>query len=370
MAKTINILGVTGSIGQSTVDVVCSAPDAFDVNVICAHRDAAGLGVARERLGAAQAVLTQGGTDELLVALAAPVDLTVAAISGFAGLEPLLAAIPHSKAVAIANKEPLVAAGDLVLAECAKYGTKILPLDSEHNAIFQVFDEEQRSGIDRVILSASGGPFREWSLEDMRKATPEQAIAHPNWSMGRKISVDSASMMNKALEIIEAHYLFNMPPERIDVIVHPQSVVHSFVEYADGSVLAQMGASDMRTPIAHCLAYPARMETPGARLDLKAMARLDFSSVDDARFPAIGLAYAALRGGQGACIALNASNEVAVDAFLAGRIGFMQIVDCVRAALDANDKGDLRDLMAIIAYDRAVRDATDTYINGQIKKAV
>jgi len=370
MAKTINILGVTGSIGQSTVDVVCSAPEAFEVNVISAHADMDGLKAAQDKLGAKHAVLTSENADQLLSLLEEPVDLTVAAISGFAGLEPLLRAIPHSKAVAIANKEPLVAAGDLVLCECEKHGTKILPLDSEHNAIFQVFETHNREAIERIILTCSGGPFRDRSLDQMRAVTPAQAVKHPNWSMGQKISVDSATMMNKALEVIEAHYLFGMPAEQIDVIVHPQSVVHSMVEYADGSVLAQLGASDMRTPIAYGLAWPERMKTPGERLDLRAMAKLDFEAVDEERFPAIGLAYAALRKGQGACIALNAANEVAVAAFLAGEIPFLSIVDCVARAVDDNDKSDLDGLDAILAYDQDVRDVTKNYINEQHKKAV
>ncbi len=366
-ARRINILGATGSIGESTVDVILSHPEMFDVHLITAHKNAEKLEVFKSRLKADHAVLM----DDLALnqLLSKPVDITVSAITGFAGLAPLLKAIEYSKIVAVANKEPLVAAGKLVIEACRKYKTKLLPLDSEHNAVFQVFDFERPQGIEKIILTASGGPFREWSLVEMHTATPEEAVAHPNWSMGQKISVDSATMMNKALEIIEAHYLFDLPPEKIDVVVHPQSVVHSMVEYKDGSVLAQMGASDMRTPIAYALGWPERIETPGQKLDFTQMRDLSFEEVDHARFPAISLAYTCIEQGQAACIALNAANEIAVEAFLSGKIGFLDIVDCVRHSLNGIEGRAFETLDAVQNYDLAVREQTAKYIqNGLTQK--
>jgi 1-deoxy-D-xylulose-5-phosphate reductoisomerase len=235
--------------------------------------------------------------------------------------------------VALANKECLVCAGDLVLAECAAAGTTLLPLDSEHNAIFQVFETENAADVEKLILTASGGPFRTWSRAQMAVATPDQAVAHPNWDMGRKISVDSATMMNKGLELIEAAYLFPVASQNIEVLVHPQSVVHSMVAYSDGSMLAQLGPPDMRVPIAHALAWPSRMTTPVERLDLAAIGSLDFEAPDNERFPAIALARAALEAGQGATAVLNAANEVAVQRFLDGRIGFLDIAKLVEETL-------------------------------------
>ena len=363
--RSINILGVSGSIGQSTADVILASPEDFNVQVITAHNNLEKLQSLSEQLGAKHAICSADPGWES--ALEKPVDITVSAITGFAGLAALLKAIEYSNVVAVANKEPLVAAGDLVLEACKKYNTTLLPLDSEHNAIYQVFDFEQRGAIDKIILTASGGPFLGWTLERMRNATPEEAIAHPNWSMGRKISVDSATMMNKALEIIEAHYLFAMPPERIEVLVHPQSVVHSMVEYCDGSVLAQMGASDMRTPIAYALGWPKRIPTPGDRLDLKALRRLDFEDVDHERFPAIGLAYECIRRGQAACITLNAANEVAVEAFLEGRIGFLDIVDCVRDSLNGIEDQGCVTLDAIERCDTFARTLARNYIQNVLQ---
>lgn len=366
--KTINILGVTGSIGQNTVKVVLSDPEQFDVNVISGHSQRDELAELKEKLGAKHAVCTQD--ESLDDVLEEPVDLTISAITGFAGLRPLLKSIETSKVVAIANKEPLVAAGPLVRAACRQYDTQILPVDSEHNAIFQVFDEKNRTGIERIILTASGGPFLSWSIEEMAHATPEQAVAHPNWSMGRKISVDSATMMNKALEVIEAHYLFDMPADQIDVLIHPQSIVHSMVEYADGSILSQMGASDMCTPIAYALAWPHRIQTPGKRLDLKKSQSLDFEPLNKKQFPSIGMAKNCINAGLGACIALNASNEVAVDAFLNEQIGFLDIYSCVENALDilaGSSKNVANDacLEDIEALDLDIRVQTSKFIKTQ-----
>ncbi|MBX2834139.1 MAG: 1-deoxy-D-xylulose-5-phosphate reductoisomerase [Micavibrio sp.] len=354
--KAISIHGVTGSIGQSTVDVIMSAPERFNVQMVSAHSRVVELADIARKIGAKVAVIEdeskfsalsdalQGsgvqayaGRSALIEKAAIPVDITMAAIVGMAGLEPLMAAIPHSKVAAIANKEPLVAAGDFVLKAANDAGCKILPVDSEHNAVFQVFEEQNRSAITRLILTASGGPFREWTLKQMATATPEQAVAHPNWCMGAKISVDSASMMNKALEVIEAHVLFNMPADQIDVIIHPQSIIHSMVEYNDGSILSQMGASDMRTPIAYALSWPDRMPTPGKRLDLHALSKLEFSTPDHDRFPAIPLAYQAIKSGLAARIALNAANEIAVSAFLKQKIGFLDIAKAINSVLDSLD---------------------------------
>lgn len=366
--KTINILGITGSIGQAARDVILANPDLFDVNVLSAHRSEEGLKQVAQALEANHAVLTS--RDDLMAALHKPVDITLCAIVGMAGLESMLRAIEVSDVVLIANKEPLVAAGELVMAAARKHNTRILPVDSEHNAIFQVFDEQRRSAVERIIITASGGPFRTWSLEEMAKATPAQATAHPNWSMGQKISVDSATMMNKALEVIEAHHLFNLSPERIDVLIHPQSVVHSMVEYTDGSVLAQMGASDMRTPLANVMNWPERLSTPGQRLDLTSMKRLDFEEADHAQFPALAMAYHCIEKGAAACIALNAANEIAVNSFLAGHIEFLDIIECAAYMIDDTILGavpvePLDGLDGILAFDSAVRALTQDYINEQ-----
>ena len=277
-------------------------------------------------------------------------------------LAPTLAAIRQGKTVGLANKETLVCAGALVTAEVAKSGATLIPVDSEHSAIFQVFDAARIDRVARLILTASGGPFRTWPLEKMRDVTPAQAVAHPNWSMGAKISVDSATMMNKGLETIEAYHLFQVGAERIDVIVHPQSVIHSMVEYADGSVLAQLGTPDMRTPIAVALAWPDRMAAPVPRLDLVKNANLTFEDADPIRFPALRLSREALREGGAAPTLLNAANEVAVAAFLAGRIGFLDIAACVEAVLSHARPAAPADLAAVGELDAAARRAAETWI--------
>jgi len=289
-------------------------------------------------------------------------DLVVAAIVGLAGLDPLMAAIGQGTNVAIANKEPLVAAGELVMAAARKSGSVILPIDSEHNAIFQVFESSNLDAIERLILTASGGPFRNWSAQDMRKATKAQALKHPNWEMGAKISIDSATMMNKALEVIEAHYLFGMPADKIKILVHPQSVVHSMVEYYDGSVLAQLGASDMCTPVAHAMAWPERMKTPGERLDLTAIHMLSFEEPNFERFPALRYAYDCLDQGMTHAIAMNAANEIAVAEFLKERIGFGDIVDIVGHILHDFQYKPVKRLSDVKDLDRIVRQRTQEMI--------
>ena len=384
MAKRISILGVTGSIGQSTQDVILSAPAAFTVDTITANSRVEELAQSAKILKARRVIIADEGKEDALRgllkgtgisvlsgkaaierAVGPDTDITMAAISGIAGLKPLMGAIQNSKIVAIANKEPIVAAGVLVKEAAKKYGTKILPVDSEHNAVFQVFDEAQKDHIQRIILTASGGPFLNASKEEMDAATPEQALKHPNWDMGAKISIDSATMMNKALEVIEAALLFDMPGDKIDVLIHPQSVVHSMVEYDDGSVLAQMGASDMRTPISYALAWPDRMSTPGERLDFEKFSQLEFLPPDMQRFPALKLAYACLEEGAEACLTMNAANEVAVEAFLRKEIGFGDILNCVNFALENRARFDLKTIDDIEKADEAVRELVSSYLKAR-----
>jgi 1-deoxy-D-xylulose-5-phosphate reductoisomerase len=374
VSRRITILGSTGSIGRSTVDLISRAPEWYPVEALTAQSnvallaeqalslkakcavigDEALLPELRQRL-AGSGIETAAGAGGIVEAAARPADWVMAAIVGAAGLEPTLAAVRRGAIVALANKESLVCAGPLVMREAALHGATILPVDSEHNAIFQVFDFDAPESIDRVILTASGGPFRTLSLSDMRDVTPAQAIAHPVWSMGAKISVDSATLMNKGLELIEASFLFPVPEERIEVLIHPQSVIHSLVSYVDGSVLAQLGTPDMRTPIAVTLAWPGRMATPATRLDLAAIARLTFEVPDSARFPALNLARQALQSGGSAPTILNAANEVAVDAFLNGRIGFLDITRIVEQTLARVASGPLGDLAAVREADGAAR---------------
>ncbi|MDY0028690.1 MAG: 1-deoxy-D-xylulose-5-phosphate reductoisomerase [Pseudobdellovibrionaceae bacterium] len=374
--KTISILGSTGSIGTSTIDLIKANPETFKIRALTAGKNAELLIEQAKALNPEFVVIADdsqyetvksalsttnikvgAGRNAVLEASAMETDLLMAAIVGVAGLEPVLKAIPNTKALTIANKEPLVAAGELVLKEAQKHNTKILPVDSEHNAIFQVFENHNRQQIKKIILTASGGPFRTWSKDQMDCATPEEAIAHPNWTMGAKISVDSASMMNKALEIIEAHYLFDMPPEQIDVLIHPQSIIHSMVEYKDGSVLAQLGAPDMRTPIAYALAYPERMTTTGKTLDWASISKLEFEQPDTTRFPSTQMAYDALSAGQPACIGFNAANEIAVEKFLKKEISFGQIIPIVEKGLTFAQGKKVSTLEDIIALDEETRKA-------------
>jgi 1-deoxy-D-xylulose-5-phosphate reductoisomerase len=352
--RRITVLGATGSVGRSTLGLIDENPGRFSVEALTANRDGTALAEAARRVGAklavvadpeAYAALKRGlegsgieaaaGKDAVIAAAERPADLVMAAIVGAAGLGPTLAACRSGAAVAFANKECLVCAGPLMLAEVARHGTTLLPVDSEHSAVFQVFDAERKGSVARIVLTASGGPFRNWPRIRMEGATVSQAVAHPIWSMGAKISVDSATMMNKGLEIIEAHFLFGLPESQIDVVVHPQSVIHSMVEYHDGSTLAQLGTPDMRTPIAVALAWPERMPVAGPQLDLARLGQLTFEAADPERFPALALARHALQTGGGAPTILNAANEAAVAGFLAGRIGFLDIERVVAGALDS-----------------------------------
>jgi len=377
--RRLSVLGATGSVGSSTVDLVRRNPERFDVVALTANRSGAELAELARELRPEIAVvadpdaydsLKQGlsgtgieaaaGPGALVDAARAQADLTIAGIVGAAGLDATLAAIGQGGSVALANKECLVCAGELVLEACARAGTILLPLDSEHNAIFQVFESENADDVEKLVLTASGGPFRTWTREQMASATPDQAVAHPNWDMGRKISVDSATMMNKGLELIEAAYLFLVAPRDIEILVHPQSVVHSMVAYRDGSVLAQMGPPDMRVPIAHALAWPARMPSPVERLDLARIGTLTFEAPDVERFPAIALARSALEAGNGATAVLNAANEVAVARFLDGTVGFLDIAALVERTLEqvvAGPVSSLDDFRELDAHARAVTES-------------
>lgn len=349
----MSILGVTGSVGRSTLDLVLREPKRFDVLALTAHRDVAGLAHAARATGARRAVIgdatmhtalvealsgstTQVASGDAAITEAAAMgaDWTMAAIVGCAGLRSTMAAIAGAKTVAFANKESMVSAGALMMAAAAASGATLLPVDSEHNAIFQCLAGNSLASVKKITLTASGGPFRCLTLDQMCDVIPAMAVRHPNWSMGAKISVDSATMMNKGLELIEAHHLFALDSARIGVLVHPQSVVHSLVEYIDGSVLAQLGSPDMRIPIASTLAWPERMSSGAARLDLASISRLDFEMPDLIRFPALALARAALEAGGARPAVLNAANEVAVAAFLDGRLGFLDIARVVEAVLE------------------------------------
>ena len=372
--RSITILGSTGSVGCNTVDLVKRSEGSFRVVALTANTAVENLARQAIDLSAELAVVADqsryedlkralsgsgveaaAGMSGLLEAAGRPAEFVMAAIVGAAGLPPTLAAIERGATVGLANKETLVCAGKLMIDACARNGARLIPVDSEHNAIFQVLEEGHRASIRRIILTASGGPFRSMPLSEMSHITPAQAVAHPNWDMGPKISVDSATMMNKGLELIEARYLFDLPEDRIDILVHPQSVIHSLVAYDDGSVLAQLGQPDMRTPISYAMAWPGRMSTPVAELDLASIASLTFEAPDHERFPAMGLARTSLGDGASAPIVLNAANEVAVEAFLGGRIGFLDVIDLVARALDKVPPRDVDDLEGVIEFDRTAR---------------
>jgi 1-deoxy-D-xylulose-5-phosphate reductoisomerase len=372
--RTVTILGATGSVGQSTLDLIARNADLYDVLDLTALRDVDGLANAARRVNARRAVIgdesllgalrdalagtaieAAAGRDAVIEAAASGADWTMAAIVGCAGLKPVMAALKNGRTVALANKEALVSAGGIMMQAAKDSGAVLLPVDSEHNAVFQCFDTARPGSVRRVTLTASGGPFRTWSLDEMRAATPAQAVAHPNWSMGAKISVDSATLMNKGLELIEAFHLFPLEAGAFDVVVHPQSVIHSLVEYVDGSVLAQLGAADMRIPIAHTLAWPERMETPCQRLDLVRIGKLDFEEPDLGRFPALALARQALGEGGAKPAILNAANEVAVASFLDNRIGFLDIAVIGGKTLESYDPAAPATLDEVLEIDREAR---------------
>jgi 1-deoxy-D-xylulose-5-phosphate reductoisomerase len=352
--RRLVILGATGSIGRSTADVIEGAPGGFRVEAVAGGRDGAALARMAIRLGARYAAVSDpaayadlkaglsgykieagAGEDAVVAAALHESDLLVAAISGAAGVAPTHAALAAGRNVALANKECLVCAGDLFMRTAADAGTRILPMDSEHNAIFQALGSDSVEEVEEMILTASGGPFRTWTAEAIAAAQPDQALAHPNWAMGPKVTIDSASLMNKGLELIEAHHIFGIPAAKLGVLVHPQSIVHGLVSFADGAVVAGLACPDMKVPIAHCLGYPARVPTSARRLDLAAIATLSFEKPDFGRFPALGVAMAALEQGGAMPTVLNAANEIAVEAFLSRRIGFMDIARIVEACCEA-----------------------------------
>ncbi len=389
--RSVSILGATGSIGSSTVDLIKRSPERFRVEAVTANSNAAALAKIARDTGARVAVLAnEAGYAELKSALAGtgietaageaglieaaqrPADWVMAAIAGAVGLKPTLAAIERGATVALANKECLVCAGSLFMRRARASGAAVLPVDSEHNAVFQALGAGRREDVSRVILTASGGPFRTWTLDQISAATPEQALKHPNWSMGPKVTIDSATLMNKGLEVIEAHHLFALKPDEIEVLVHPQSVVHGLVEFRDGSVVAQLGPADMRVPIAHCLAYPERLYGPVPRLDLAGLRELTFENPDLVRFPALGLARQAMVTGGAAPTVLNAADEVAVAEFMAGRLSFPGIAGLVEATLEAAAKrGLLADPVSVeaaLAVDHTARGlARELLLNNAVK---
>lgn len=386
--RRVTILGSTGSVGCNTVDIVCRDPSAFQVEALTAHNNVdllieqalalrprlAVVGV-EDKYGRLKEALAGTGIEAaagraaVIEAATRPADWVMASIVGAAGLEPTLAAVRRGAMIGLANKETLVCAGDLMMAEVARHGAVMLPVDSEHSAIFQVFDPAQIDAVEKIILTASGGPFRTRSYEEMRSMTPEQAVAHPNWSMGAKISVDSASMMNKGLELIEAHHLFRLPETQIDILVHPQSIIHSMVAYRDGSVLAQLGSPDMRTPIAYALGWPKRIAAPADRLDFAKMRDLTFESPDPVRFPALRLAREALRTGGQAPTILNAANEIAVAAFLDRKIAFTDIAAVVESVLSEMGTRALSSIADVLETDLSARQVAQRQVAARLTNA-
>jgi len=376
--RKLAILGATGSVGKSTLDLIERNPERFEVVAVTAATNAEALADIARRTGARLAVVSDerrlsdlrellvgsncraaAGDQALIEAAAGEAELVIAAIVGCAGLKPVMAAIEAGRTVALANKEALVTAGALMTEAAIRSGATLLPVDSEHNAIFQCLACSRNDDVAKLILTASGGPFRTASAEVMRNATPAEAVAHPNWSMGAKISVDSATMMNKGLELIEAHHLFGVPSKRMEIIIHPQSVVHSLVEFVDGSVLAQLGSPDMRIPIAYALAWPERIPTPAQRLDLASIARLEFEQPDLTRFPALRIAREALEAGGSAPAVLNAANEAAVSRFLTGSIGFTDIPRLVERALEESNLAAPSSIAEVLEIDRLTRQRVD-----------
>jgi len=372
--RTVSILGSTGSVGCNTLDLIARDPMAYEIVALTANRNVELLAEQAIKFNAKVAVIADesrypelkaalsgagvaaaAGRAALDAAAERPADWVMASIVGAAGLKPTLSAIRRGATVALANKEVLVCAGDLMMQEVADHGATLLPVDSEHNAIFQVFDFERADGVDSITLTASGGPFINSSLAEMKKVTPAQAVAHPNWDMGAKISVDSATMMNKGLEMIEAYHLFPVTESQINIVVHPQSVIHSLVTYQDGSMLAQLGAPDMRIPISYALGWPRRIKTPAKKLSLTELGRMDFIEPDPEKFPALRLAREALRRGGTAPTILNAANEVAVFAFLAGQIGFLDIAGIVEETLTQVEASTLTCLRMLHAIDDEAR---------------
>jgi len=383
--KTISILGSTGSVGSNTVDLILRQPENYNVIALTGNSNVALLAEQARKLNAKFACVANkeryndlkealsgtnievaAGPESLIEAASRNAEWVMASIVGSAGLAPTLAAIKRGATIGLANKESLVCAGELMMQAVSDYGATLLPVDSEHNAIFQVLDFDKPQNIEKIILTASGGPFREFSLQEMAHVTPEQAVAHPNWDMGAKISVDSASMMNKGLELIEAFHLFPVKEEQIDILVHPQSVIHSMVSYVDGSVLAQLGSPDMRTPIAYALAWPDRMESPSPKLDLAKISQLNFESPDENRFPALKIAREALKFSKSAPAVLNGANEVCVQAFLDKKISFLDIPAIVDEVITAFPHQSLSCVDDVIQIDVLTREKARLSIDKRI----
>ncbi|HKY20979.1 MAG TPA: 1-deoxy-D-xylulose-5-phosphate reductoisomerase [Vicinamibacterales bacterium] len=364
--KRLAILGSTGSIGQSALDVVRAHPDRLSVVALAAGSNADRLREQAAEFGVKVTALASetGSAGLVTVATHPEADIVICASSGTAGLEAVLAAIEAGKAIALANKEVLVMAGELVTAAARARGVSILPVDSEHNAVHQCLHGRRREEVRRVILTASGGPFREMSAASLAHVTPEDALQHPTWRMGRKITIDSATLMNKGLEVIEAHWLFDLPSEQIDVVIHPQSIVHSMVELTDGSIIAQLGGADMKLPIQYACSYPERWEAPVARLDLTAAGRLDFQRPDFERFPCLRLAYRALDAGPSHAVVLNAANEVAVASYLEEKISFISIPRVIEQAMEAHTPAAVSTLAAVREVDRWARIYSQNVIRG------
>ena len=385
--KRVSILGATGSVGKNTLDVIGRNPHLFEVVAVTANSNAEVLADIAVRHRARLAVLADesrfgelkeclsgtgieaaAGPAALIDAAGRPADCVMAGIAGAAGLRPTLAAVAQGRRVALANKECLVCAGQIFMEAVRKAGTELIPVDSEHSAAFQLIAGSEPAAIERIVLTASGGPFRTWSLQQLEAATPQQALMHPNWSMGRKITIDSATLMNKGLELIEAYHLFPVEPNQLEVVVHPQSIIHALVGYRDGAMLAQLANPDMRTPIAASLAWPARMAAPTRRIDLIELGTLSFERPDETRFRALGLARQAMKIGGMAPGVLNAANEVAVEAFLTGRLKFLHIARLVAEALEmAAGRGllaDAKDLAAVLAIDAAARELALNLLEG------
>ena len=386
--KRITVLGATGSVGRNTLDLIGRNPGLFEIVALAANRNAEGLAELALRHGARLAVLADesgygelkerlagtgieaaAGPDALMEAATRPADCVMAGIIGAAGLRPTLAAVAQGRRVALANKECLVCAGGIFMEAVRSAGTELVPVDSEHSAVFQAIAGSDPAAIERVVLTASGGPFRTWSLEQLEHATPQQALVHPNWSMGRKITIDSATLMNKGLELIEAYHLFPVELAQLEVVVHPQSIIHALVGYRDGSMLAQLASPDMRTPIAAGLAWPARMAAPTKRIDLVELGTLSFERPDEVRFRALGLARQAMQNGGMAPAVLSAANEIAVEAFLTGRLRFLHIAQLVAETLDlAAGRGllaDAGDLDQVLATDAAARELALFLLNSR-----
>ena len=385
--KSVTILGSTGSVGCQTIDLIQREPEKYNIVALTANKNLEELSkqaitLRPEFVAIADSkryselksslsgtgIKVGAGENAIAEAADAQADWVMAAIVGAAGLKPTLQAVRRGATVALANKECLVCAGELLMAEMKRCQSTLLPVDSEHNAIYQVFDFERSEAVEKLILTASGGPFRSFDIKDMLNVTRSQAIAHPNWDMGPKISVDSATMMNKGLEVIEAHHIFSIPENRIDVVIHPQSVIHSMVAYVDGSVLAQLGTPDMRTPIAYTLAWPSRIETPSERLELGSIRRLDFETPNTKRFPALQLARDALKAGGAASTILNAANEIAVDAFLSERIGFLDIAAVVEETMNGIKYARLNSLEDVFHINNEARRAATDLIGSRFDK--